>query len=251
MDQVKIGKFIAELRKERNLTQKELAEKIGVTDRAVSKWENGRGMPDVSFLGIICETLNISLNELLSGERIKEEDKIIKLEENYISVIDSKTKLQNDVAGYLILKLVSFVLLFISFGFFSENAIWLNAFITFGFIFMLISSYKLVKSWNIIPKIVYLLVIFILAFGIYKFIEFRYIDDRKLSYPHFYYQKKEKNNCVFYKTIGYNCLKLKSEDSGNKNKSICYIIDIEDMQSALGLNSIEEILNSDYCNFQK
>ena len=50
MDQIKIGKFISELRKEKGLTQKELADKIGVTDRAISKWENGRGMPDISLL---------------------------------------------------------------------------------------------------------------------------------------------------------------------------------------------------------
>ena len=59
MDQIKIGKFIAELRKERKLTQKELADKLGVTDRAVSKWENGRGMPDVSLLRKISEVFEM------------------------------------------------------------------------------------------------------------------------------------------------------------------------------------------------
>ena len=54
MNQIKIGKFISELRKEKKLTQKDLADKLGVTDRAVSKWENGRGMPDISSLKTIC-----------------------------------------------------------------------------------------------------------------------------------------------------------------------------------------------------
>lgn len=72
MDQEKIGKFIAKLRKEKNMTQVELASKLEVTDRAISKWENGRGLPDVSLFEPICKELNISINELLKGEKIIE-----------------------------------------------------------------------------------------------------------------------------------------------------------------------------------
>lgn len=72
MNQEKIGKFIAELRKENNMTQMELADKLKVTDRAISKWENGRGLPDVSLFEPLCKELNISINELLKGEKIKE-----------------------------------------------------------------------------------------------------------------------------------------------------------------------------------
>lgn len=70
MEQVKIGKFIAACRKGKNLTQKELAEKLGITDRAISKWENGRGLPDSSFMLELCKELDISVNELLSGEKL-------------------------------------------------------------------------------------------------------------------------------------------------------------------------------------
>lgn len=87
MDQVKIGKFIANLRKEQNLTQCLLAEKIGVTDRAVSKWENGRGLPDVSYMKKLCEILEISVDELLSGERIPEEKRINAKEKNIIDLL--------------------------------------------------------------------------------------------------------------------------------------------------------------------
>ena len=76
MEKKTIGKFIAVLRKEQNLTQCSLAEKIGVTDRAVSKWENGRGLPDVSCMKKLCEILEISVDELLSGERIPEEEHV-------------------------------------------------------------------------------------------------------------------------------------------------------------------------------
>ena len=72
MNQEKIGKFILELRKEKNMTQQELADKIGVTDRAISKWENGRGMPDLSLMKPLCDVLGITLNELISGSLIIE-----------------------------------------------------------------------------------------------------------------------------------------------------------------------------------
>ena len=77
MDQIKIGKFIAECRKKNNLTQMQLAEKLNITDRAISKWENGKGMPDSSIMLDLCNELKISVNELLSGEMIdmKEYDK--------------------------------------------------------------------------------------------------------------------------------------------------------------------------------
>lgn len=69
MNQEKIGKFITECRKEKKLIQTELANKLGITDKAISKWENGRCMPDISLLKELCSILDVSINELLSGER--------------------------------------------------------------------------------------------------------------------------------------------------------------------------------------
>ena len=74
MDQIKIGKFIAECRKKENLTQAQLAERLNITDRAVSKWENGRAMPDTSIMLELCNILGISVNELLSGGEINMEN---------------------------------------------------------------------------------------------------------------------------------------------------------------------------------
>ena len=74
MDSVKIGKFIAERRKAENLTQAQLAEKLNITDRAVSKWENGRAMPDTSIMLELCDILKITVNDLLSGEEISMEN---------------------------------------------------------------------------------------------------------------------------------------------------------------------------------
>ena len=74
MDQIKIGKFIAKCRKSVNLTQMQLAEKLNITDRAVSKWERGKSMPDSSVMIELCDILCISVNELLSGEKISMEN---------------------------------------------------------------------------------------------------------------------------------------------------------------------------------
>ena len=92
MNQERIGRFIAELRKEKKLTQIDLANKLGITDRAISKWENGRGLPDLSLLTPLCEILDISINELLSGSRLDKKDYQEKLEENIINTIDYTDK---------------------------------------------------------------------------------------------------------------------------------------------------------------
>lgn len=92
MDQIKIGRFIAQLRKERNMTQRDLAEQLGITDRAVSKWENGRGLPDLSLIKPLCDALSISINELLSGERLEKEQFTEKAEENIINTLHYSKK---------------------------------------------------------------------------------------------------------------------------------------------------------------
>ena len=74
MDQIKIGRFIAERRKKASLTQMQLAEKLGITDKAISKWERGKAMPDSSIMLELCDILGISVNELLSGEEISMEN---------------------------------------------------------------------------------------------------------------------------------------------------------------------------------
>ena len=86
MNQIKIGKFIAECRKKNNLTQMQLAEKLNITDRAVSKWENGKAMPDSSLMLDLCKELKISVNELLSGEMIEMNNYDKRAEENLLKL---------------------------------------------------------------------------------------------------------------------------------------------------------------------
>lgn len=120
MEQEKIGKFILQLRKEKGMTQKQLAEKLGVTDRAISKWENGRGMPELSLMKTLCDELGISVNELLSGEKIEKEDYQEKLEENILNTIEYTSKnverkncVVQFIFGVLIILVVGIGLLFV------------------------------------------------------------------------------------------------------------------------------------------
>ena len=93
MDQIKIGAFIAALRKEQGLTQRQLAEELGISDKTVSKWETGKGLPEVSLMLPLCQRLGISVNELLSGERLEQENYEQRAEENMLNLmIDSKKK---------------------------------------------------------------------------------------------------------------------------------------------------------------
>ena len=90
MDQVKIGKFISQMRKEKGLTQKQLGEELLISDKTVSKWETGKGMPEVSLMLPLCEKLGINVNELLTGERIPDEDYKKKAEENIMNIMREK-----------------------------------------------------------------------------------------------------------------------------------------------------------------
>ena len=119
MDQIKIGKFIAECRKKNNLTQMQLAEKLNITDRAISKWENGKGMPDSSIMLDLCKELKISVNELLSGEVIKMDVYNEKLEQNLINMVKQKEEsdkrlLTMEIVIGLLISIIFFVLIFIA-----------------------------------------------------------------------------------------------------------------------------------------
>lgn len=90
MDQIKIGKFIATCRKKANLTQMQLAEKLNITDRAVSKWETGKSMPDSAIMLPLCDILGITVNDLLSGEVVNPASYRRELENNLLDMIKQK-----------------------------------------------------------------------------------------------------------------------------------------------------------------
>lgn len=87
MNQERIGKFISEIRKEKNMTQEQLAEKMGVTDKSISRWENGKTMPDLSMITILAEELNVEVSELLNGRKMTKEE-LEKLRDTINNVIE-------------------------------------------------------------------------------------------------------------------------------------------------------------------
>lgn len=103
MNQTEIGKFIAKCRKDKKLTQAQLAEKLNITDRAISKWETGKSMPDSSIMLELCEILGITVNELLSGEEINVENYEKKADENLIAL---KRKDENNITKNVIVSMI-------------------------------------------------------------------------------------------------------------------------------------------------
>lgn len=97
MDQVKIGKFIQCLRKERSLTQRELAEELGISDKTVSKWERGNGLPELDLMLPLCERLDISVNELLSGEKLNEKEYHERAEQTIMDLLKEKAEAKKKI----------------------------------------------------------------------------------------------------------------------------------------------------------
>lgn len=149
MDQIKIGRFIAECRKKNNLTQMQLAEKLNITDRAISKWENGKSMPDSSIMLDLCNELKISVNELLSGEVIKMNDYNEKLEQNLIDMVKQKEEIDRKllrleiVVGY-ISSITFLILIFVAS--FVEMQNWIRILlIAFGLMTFAVGVYNCIK----------------------------------------------------------------------------------------------------------
>ena len=141
MDQIKIGKFIADERKRKGYTQKQLSEKLEISDKTISKWERGNGFPEVSLLLPLCNELEITVNELLSGERVSEEDYLKKAEENMVNLVkeaqESKKKIIiSAMVGVLVI--VAAVPLFVVAGMF-EMQVWTRVLLMgIGFVIMVI-----------------------------------------------------------------------------------------------------------------
>ena len=141
MDQIKIGKFIAQRRKNAGLTQMQLAEKLGITDRAVSKWENGKAMPDSSIMLELCDLLKITVNDLLSGEVVTMENYNKELENNLIEMIKQKEQadkrlLSVEVFIGITATVVLFALIFVAAFVQMSNGLRITL-IVFGFVLFL------------------------------------------------------------------------------------------------------------------
>lgn len=107
MDQVKTGRFIKAIRKEKNLTQREVAEKLSISEKTVSKWETGNGLPEVSLMLPLCELLGINVNELLSGDRLDEKRYYEKAEENIMDLLKEKAEAKKKIIMGVIIVLTT------------------------------------------------------------------------------------------------------------------------------------------------
>lgn len=155
MDQVKIGKLIAECRKAKKLTQVELANLLGVTDKSVSKWENGICLPDVSLYKKICEILDLTLNEFFSGERLTDESFKQVADSNLFSALENsvftlrdkidffKKKWQKDHFIEIILVMI-IIIFFIIYGFIKNNGLQ-YLFMIIGFISGVVENNKMMS----------------------------------------------------------------------------------------------------------
>ena len=138
MDQIKIGKFIASCRKEQGMTQAVLAERLGISDRAVSKWETGKSMPDSGIMLELCDFLKINVNELLSGERIMAEAYDKRAEENLLAMrreVEEKNRQMLGTEYWIVFPTVISGLVMVFVAAFTEMPVWLRiVLIVFAFV---------------------------------------------------------------------------------------------------------------------
>ena len=121
MDTEKISKFISTARTKIGLTQKELADKIGVSDKTISKWETGKSLPDISYYEPLCDALNIKVNELLSGEYLNDDIYLEKAENNFVEIIRENNFSKKKVVIRLFAGLFLFITTSILIGILSKS----------------------------------------------------------------------------------------------------------------------------------
>lgn len=184
MNQKKIGRFIAECRKTKKLTQSELAEKLGITEKSVGNWENGRNMPDLSLFKPLCNELDITLNDLISGERVDENTYQEKLEENMLSTINytnKKIEKKNNIIG-IILILFGIFITIVALSMFSSNTIFNPIYSILGIIISITGINILMKKISIFKKVI-LIIAYILLYAIILItIDYLNIIDLDLSF---------------------------------------------------------------------
>ena len=174
MNQERIGKFIAKCRKDKKMTQQELAEKLGVTDKSIGNWENGRNMPDLSLFKPLCQELDITINDLMSGEIISKDKYQEKFEENIVNTIDYSTKKINKYNGMIGLILVVFGL-FISISaimIFPSESSWGSIYSVFGVIIFVIGISKLTSKIKLTKRLLLIALIFISSIGVLFFTDY-------------------------------------------------------------------------------
>lgn len=223
MNQEKIGKFIAQCRKGKKMTQSELAEKLRVTDKSIGNWENGRNMPDLSLFKPLCDELEITINDLLSGEKISKERYQEKFEENIVNTIDYSTKRINKYSNVIGLLLVIFGL-FISMSaimIFPSESSWGSIYSVFGVILFIIGISKLTRHIKYYIRLLLILVIFVGTLSILFFTDYINVKRNNVA-PMFRetstYVGSDSGDVLYYDTPFYDVIKCNGKYNIVKNK---------------------------------
>ena len=223
MNQEKIGQFICACRKEKKMTQSELAEKLNVTDRSISNWERGRNMPELSLFKPLCLELGITINELMSGEKISENNYQEKFEENIVNTIDYSTKRINKYSYTIGLLLVIFGL-FIAISaimIFPSESSWGSIYSVFGMIIFVIGISKLTRNIKYYKRLFLILLIFLGSLGILFLTDYINVKNNNEA-PMFRetttYIGTDSGNVLYYDTPFYDVIKCHTKYNIVKNK---------------------------------
>lgn len=208
MNQEKIGKFIASCRKQKNITQQELAEKLGVSDRTIGNWENGRNMPDLSLFKPLCKELDISLNDFLSGEVVSKGEYQERLEENIINTIEytnKKIKDRNHLIG-IILIIFGVLIAVSAVAIFPSESSWGSIYSVFGAIISLIGISRFTKKLTY-PKRLFCNFSYFLVF-VLVLMTIDYIGVINIHQaPRFSLVKVTGENVIYYDTLFYDVVR--------------------------------------------
>ncbi len=205
MDQEKIGKFIAEERKKKRITQAQLAQELGVTDRSVSNWENGKNMPDLSLFKPLCKILDITINELLSGEKLSKDEYPLRFEENIIRTIDYSTKRLTKYSQVIAVILIVFGL-FIALSaimIFPSASSWGSIYSIFGILVFMVGITMMLKESKWPKRLSLSLGIFALAMGILLFTDYLNVRMHDEA-PMFRIRTTTAGNVIYYDTLFYD-----------------------------------------------
>ncbi len=183
MDTLKIGKFIARMRKEKNMTQEDLARILGVTNKTISRWENGNYMPDLSLLKPLSEVLDISLNELLSGEK---DISVQKANENISNITNYSNLVINKVLKniYITLMFLGLFLIISALLVTSPESSWGSIYTAIGLCMFIIGFNRYLKKYNIIWQWILTLGVTVLCLGLLLFFDYLNVIENK-SVPRF------------------------------------------------------------------
>ena len=221
MNQDKIGKFILECRKAKKLTQSELAEKLGVTDKSISNWENGRNMPDLSLFKPLCKILDITINDLISGEKVTKDKYQAKLEENIISTIDYTNKKMSEKNNFIGIILIVFgiMIAITAMTIFPSESSWGSIYSVLGGIVSLIGISRFSKKLNYRKRLIINFGYFVLFIAMLFLIDYISVVNIKQA-PRFSYLKETGDNMIIYKAPLYNVYRINRD-----TKNEYYIID--------------------------